>query len=480
MTMRPVGNKVDEDSGLCTVTSLLGIIDAKTQDTPSIAAPSPPQQAPPQPPKLGAVGGRSSRARRQQLVPHSAPAEEDTRDLDELLRELGEAPKATAAKSKTKTKDKIAVVEAASLCQQQQQQQHQQQQRREQQRQEQWEQRGREQAQQQREEQPPSKRTASPPNATAAMAPQAAVLEVDMEVSQEEWQTVVRGGAKLRRAVMGSTTSDTSADKALAQCPPQERNCQRSPAGCGGKRTDTARGGITECARRGSGGVAAAVETESTPDKAVQLAGVVAPSVDAAILSTAADLKQPALPTDTLEELKGSFSSSSSSSSASGHWFQLGLSKSDSALPDLDMDVCSDIDESPSTYNQRPSVATWLSRPYPLPWVKTELDSKDKATDASIRSSSAEAVRSATESRTASDSAWHKCPSVGSWLRPAKAHVDTPKELFLPTPESTPPASPRPAIPQVMEHGIEVVWMPVPLHLVGQVQQVLCRGVSVQ
>merc|ERR1719203_2116316 len=122
MTMRPVGNKVDEDSGLCTVTSLLGIIDAKTQDTPSIAAPSPPQQAPPQPPKLGAVGGRSSRARRQQLVPHSAPAEEDTRDLDELLRELGEAPKATAAKSKTKTKDKIAVVEAASLCQQQQQQ----------------------------------------------------------------------------------------------------------------------------------------------------------------------------------------------------------------------------------------------------------------------------------------------------------------------------------------------------------------------
>lgn len=69
----------------------------------------------------------------------------------------------------------------------------------------------------------------------------------------------------------------------------------------------------------------------------------------------------------------------------------------------------------------------------------------------------------------ASPSSWQVQPSVGTWLLPSDGRQGSPVgQLWPATPESTPPTSPR-----RMSGMAEVVWMPIPVHLAGEVQQLI-------
>jgi len=72
-------------------------------------------------------------------------------------------------------------------------------------------------------------------------------------------------------------------------------------------------------------------------------------------------------------------------------------------------------------------------------------------------------------SQTVSPSSWQVQPSVGTWLLPSDGRQGSPVgQLWPATPESTPPTSPR-----RMSGVAEVVWMPIPVHLAGEVQQLI-------
>eukprot|EP00435_Cladocopium_sp_Y103_P070517 s996_g35.t1 len=70
----------------------------------------------------------------------------------------------------------------------------------------------------------------------------------------------------------------------------------------------------------------------------------------------------------------------------------------------------------------------------------------------------------------ASPSSWQVQPSVGTWLLPSDGRQGSPVgQLWPATPESTPPTSPR----RMSGNMAEVVWMPIPVHLAGEVQQLI-------
>jgi len=101
-SFRPIDERVDNDESPCTVTSLLGMIGQEQFEqsaTPSVVGATSPQE------NRAFVGsGGKARARRAQqraLAAGATEQQEDTRDLDDLLRHLGEVPD-TKAKKKIK------------------------------------------------------------------------------------------------------------------------------------------------------------------------------------------------------------------------------------------------------------------------------------------------------------------------------------------------------------------------------------------
>lgn len=146
----------------------------------------------------------------------------------------------------------------------------------------------------------------------------------------------------------------------------------------------------------------------------------------------------------------------------------------------------------PSVLGHRPSVGTWLLGRRAV----AARSGSENDNSVSLRSASANAREPRVER------SWHARPSVGTWLsayprRAASLDVarsPSPKrsptaqsrqgirslskeskcELIWPaTPTSTPPDSPR------FKTG-QVVWVPVPVHLLGEVQRVLYMGTASQ
>lgn len=132
-------------------------------------------------------------------------------------------------------------------------------------------------------------------------------------------------------------------------------------------------------------------------------------------------------------------------------------SRSDGDLPELWSHVADD-------FHSKPSVGTWLSTPSRI-----------------AESASAEASQNIGRARPQSSTApnppqvWHAYPSVGTWLASPQSGRGKPEDgatqLWPATPESTPPSSPRPTCATVQH-----VFVPVPLHLVGAVQELVFQA----
>lgn len=107
------------------------------------------------------------------------------------------------------------------------------------------------------------------------------------------------------------------------------------------------------------------------------------------------------------------------------------------------------------TWSLQPSVGTWLG-PSPRPRRVSQHE--------------------ATSNREANAIAWHWRPSVGTWLRPSsrspsRRQRSPEPDVWPSTPQSTPPESPRTAACDTPSQ--HVVWMPIPFHLVSEVQSLI-------
>lgn len=128
-----------------------------------------------------------------------------------------------------------------------------------------------------------------------------------------------------------------------------------------------------------------------------------------------------------------------------------------------------------STWNCRPSVGTWF---HPSPAFsrarRRSLSEGDRPFGMSGDSSEEESDGMGESGRAVTLSphsgSWHLRPSVGTWLQTPRAQREP--QLWPATPESTPPASPR-EFDAAAAHQGQVVWMPIPMHLVGEVQQLI-------
>jgi len=141
-----------------------------------------------------------------------------------------------------------------------------------------------------------------------------------------------------------------------------------------------------------------------------------------------------------------------------------------------------------------PSVATWVNRPLALrqlseerskcslPPPATPLCNRHTAVsvDGLVHGNMCSSNEESGVDTVVRDTSWHAPPSVGTWLHPQALSPEPPcsgpQQLWPATPEPSPPASPRAAAGCVGSCAQPVVWMPVPLPLVNEVQQVLCRA----
>jgi len=144
-------------------------------------------------------------------------------------------------------------------------------------------------------------------------------------------------------------------------------------------------------------------------------------------------------------------------------------SKSDGSLPDAFCAAQMEDTLDSRVYHTTPSVGTWLRRPTtprPAPFGVQCFSDRD-------RFAQAEVIPHETIEH---NQPWHGRPSVGTWLRASSRSSRAPSQdvqLWPATPESTPPMSPR-----CSSGSQQVVWVPVPLHLLNEVQQVLQQGAS--
>eukprot|EP00930_Biecheleria_cincta_P031846 TRINITY_DN22094_c0_g1_i1.p1 TRINITY_DN22094_c0_g1~~TRINITY_DN22094_c0_g1_i1.p1 ORF type:complete len:498 (-),score=85.53 TRINITY_DN22094_c0_g1_i1:472-1965(-) len=145
------------------------------------------------------------------------------------------------------------------------------------------------------------------------------------------------------------------------------------------------------------------------------------------------------------------------------------------AVPAADSDERTADTPTPNSWNYRPSVGTWF---HPSPTFsqarRRSLSDGDRPFAMSGDSSGGEsdgmsesggAVTSSTHCNN-----WRLRPSVGTWLQTPRAQREP--QLWPATPESTPPASPRELDAGATHHG-QVVWMPIPIYLVGEVQRLI-------
>jgi len=440
-------------AGPCTVTSLLGAMSAMAP------AATPAEEPPPR---------ANARSRRRRLAAEaSAPKVEDPRDIEELLRDLGEEPAhaSTASKGKSKTKP-----------------------------------------------------TAKPPQAVAASAPAAAA-----EVELEDMAAVAPAAGVKDTAATGLAPEDVGATRAKPLAP-TPRGVEASIAassevddgGAGHEwrvvpnRTARKAGGrvagadavatageaqppavevdVIEAAAPGSGHRATQDEappTTSGGGAASSLTSAAAtPIAEASSAATALCVSgspsssQPPASAETPSRPTAPPDASTALAAAvpplpgvvarvvarvvpnSPEECRIRRSKSVGATPYGAECDGSDEEVPPQDFMKRPSVGTWCNR-LQRPWLAEPEPAK--------RSCSTEAARTS----------WDQRPSVGSWLRqspqrggmtPKRSEAPPePDTLFSPTPESTP----RDA--HLSACGSQVVWVPIPVHLLGEVQELLCR-----
>jgi len=496
MTVRPVESKSQVDAP-CTVTSLLGMMGAEHAVQPTVtalAAQSASSRSPSSTETLAQTlgtqqgqkcGRQRGRRGQQQSAPVAAPAEEDTRDLDQLLRELGEPP---ATSSKAKAKAKVAPKRARDA--------------------------------------PPDGEDCRPASSAATSQSSAASAKAEGDSAAARWKAasqrapVVQKLSRVDEQVVSQTAGDQSqkCDGEEGSQKTTHQNAEAIPAlevendaesSADAWQVVGSRLGRRH-AKQGQSGHEFAVDSVATQvtvgppeertksnatqsetpevrkdqmsDQAVMRSAMDEQrTVDAPASPASQDVHRPvctaaapapvaaAVAVEPVDEgggatgIVGDGDACGSTTLAEAESPGLKRSKSEGALPDSCQDV-------PSAYHKRPSVGTWLGRSPMLPWVRTDVADNDPS-DLAYRSCSVDNPRNPFElgngSSPSNGAAWHHCPSVGSWLRP---RADKEPQLFPATPESTPPASPRPGTPP------QVVWVPVPLHLLGEVQDLLCRA----
>lgn len=397
--VRPVDAKV-VGTGACTVTSLLegshGVADSGslkylTSSTGGKMAPAPLH------PARVEVAGARARARRQQPRPSEPPAE-DLRDIEDLLRELGEVPVAPSAKSK----DKAAAVKKI---------------------------RG----------------TAAESTTVSAFAPETAPADVGVEEKEAAKVFPDKVEGDLSALYLGDEVLPNATCAPLVQ---EEESVSESWQVVG------PRSGRRGCAKQTSFEEAPVEEGASTA-----LPKQVSWSDDAPFAGeksstsqcpqTHAQSERSSLPTN--QRLSGGAEMVSHMAIQTGQV---------SILPDQatkgNEHISHSSEEEPGAIGRSKSEGA-------LPFACQHV-----ATD-SIDVVEGDATAAQEGCAIAAEQVWHKRPSVGSWLR----SVETPRpqeeepHFFLATPESTPPASPRPATSQ------QVVWVPIPVHLLVSVQQML-------
>lgn len=528
MTVRPVSGGAADDAP-CTVSSLLGMMDAQALELPMSRAPTavPMREAgaaarEATQAQKGGLPGRPRARRAQQTLP-LAPThiEEDKRDLDELLRELGEEAPPTAKKVKLKPKampkrglkELEAVVSEnvpvaapspqephglASLC--------------------------RavhaapgapEGAAAEAAVEAGDERTGAPPKAapcgktleagsggrsgtaaeerptTAAAGGVASSSsgsggEAEEAQEEDEWQTVA--SRAVRRAMKGTISA------------PDPEACMSKPSTPAsiGRHREASEGCSTDVAGSGEGlactiGASSSSSSAQDPRAGISLSP---PTIGAEALESQAGIDRVDA-RDTLELPLASLVAGTEPHIVEVAQFTdpragvevppvmddasplprcLRRAKSEGELPGVVQGFASPAaDEfTPTSFTTRPSVGTWLGQLSPLAGSRNQ--GKEERPRTAVPSDFA-------EDRHAADiGAWHQRPSVGSWLQPPLLGVPDAQDhaqLWGATPESTPPASPRgaeichaPGSPQ------QVVWVPVPVHLLGEVQQVLYRATA--
>merc|ERR1719163_873723 len=96
-SVHPV-DRQEENPSMCTISSLLGMMESAPGASDAAAAAASKEVA--------KIGGRT-RARRRVAAPvERKPAEEDPRDLDELLRDIGEPSSSSRTKASSRANDK--------------------------------------------------------------------------------------------------------------------------------------------------------------------------------------------------------------------------------------------------------------------------------------------------------------------------------------------------------------------------------------
>jgi len=141
-----------------------------------------------------------------------------------------------------------------------------------------------------------------------------------------------------------------------------------------------------------------------------------------------------------------------------------------------------------SAWHCRPSVGTWYHSSSPIssqaPGQRRRRRSLSEGADPIGKSSTDSDLEEvevqdhraeASSSASPSGRTWSLQPSVGTWLNTPRAQKAQEEDLQLwpPTPETTPPASPRRGSGTAFAGSDQVLWMPIPLHLVGEVQQLI-------
>eukprot|EP00927_Polykrikos_kofoidii_P005290 TRINITY_DN12103_c0_g1_i2.p1 TRINITY_DN12103_c0_g1~~TRINITY_DN12103_c0_g1_i2.p1 ORF type:complete len:567 (+),score=136.68 TRINITY_DN12103_c0_g1_i2:81-1703(+) len=466
----------------CTVTSILNLMEKRSADTTACAgqginskvrhvpASVPMQSAAPS--CGGGITGRLRRGGRRGRTGHAAPlprapAEADTRDLEELLRDLGEKPaaaptKATPAKakkkSKTGTSKRLGALDSILV-------------------------------------------SASALEADEDVeAVNAAEAEADVEEDEADEDVEAVNAAEAEADV---EEDEADEDIEAVEAPEAEADVEEDPHDAS---FDKQRNAGPETRTTLEAEVATLVTppspVESSPAKPIKL---IASSCNAGLRSLSVGHLPQACQTSVAQSVRGRSS-----------------------------------EQKDLIYCAQPSVGTWLAPPPPSlqrpshsstaasPSVDAEAGTATAASSAGTEavgtsgSSSKDVMFEAAARQGGSSNErmqWHVLQSVGTWLRPAS---ETPSQrrspsrreastarsvaslqLWPPTPESTPPSSPRSPLFATAPAGAvvstaqcgggfahadaiqanaigsaQVVWVPVPVPLLGEVQQVLYRGAS--
>jgi len=134
----------------------------------------------------------------------------------------------------------------------------------------------------------------------------------------------------------------------------------------------------------------------------------------------------------------------------------------------------SDTEADSKAWHCRPSVGTWLQAPLQLRTQRSLSEGARPGSHGECYSSEDDLGLSS--SQAAGSPSWRLRPSVGTWLQPrdSSSQQEQAPALWPATPDSTPPTSPRGYQSSSTMDNQRVMWMPIPLHLVAEVQHLIC------